>query len=476
MSTAASNSFSHSWVRSVLTGSSAPHSESTPFSRIWTDSRTVRPGDLFVALRGDSFDGHRFVTQAIQSGATGVVVDATFDCGSLDARCSVFQVKDTLAAFRTLGTKWRAQFDLPVVAVVGSVGKTTTKELIAAILSDRFGPVLKTDGSENGFIGIPKTLLRLQATHRAAVIEIGIDEIGAMIQHLEVVRPNAVILTAIGEEHLEKLIDLKTVLREERRALDWVLEKNGRAIFNLDDPHLLSVARSGDWKSADAYAVARHELPLRIATGNARGTEVTIRFDNGESIALNNPLEGAHNVSNLVGAATVAHVLGVGGESIQRGLAAFVPPSGRSNTLSHPLGMEFIFDYYNASPSSMKAAFELLHQKALVTSKRTRACLADMLELGTAEEALHRGLAASLIRHGIERVWLFGTRMRWLHDELTQREFSGELRYFETMDKMEEAFATSLPTEEAILIKGSRGMKMERLTARIPPGPEATKS
>jgi UDP-N-acetylmuramoyl-tripeptide--D-alanyl-D-alanine ligase len=188
------------------------------FSSVASDSRKIQPGCLFVALRGEKFDGHDFILQAIEGGARGVICRRDF-ARPAGSAAKFFPVEDTLAAYRRLAGAWRREYPIPVVAVAGSVGKTTTKELLTAILRGKWDDVLKTQGSQNGFVGIPLTLLELTPPHGAAVIEVGIDETGAMEKHIQLVQPSVAVLTAIGPEHLEKLHDIPTVAREEGLAL-----------------------------------------------------------------------------------------------------------------------------------------------------------------------------------------------------------------------------------------------------------------
>lgn len=211
------------------------HAGMPPFTRAITDSRKIEPGCLFVALAGESFDGHDFIPQAIAKGARGVICRKSTQVTPQKDFC-IFPVDDTLQAYRALGAAWRKQFSLPVVVVAGAVGKTSTKEILSAVLRGRFPSVLRTQGSQNGFVGIPMTLLELAPEHGAAVIEVGIDEIGAMDAHMKIVGAQAAVLTLIAPEHLEKLLDIPTVAREEGIALTTVAATGGLVAINLDDP------------------------------------------------------------------------------------------------------------------------------------------------------------------------------------------------------------------------------------------------
>jgi UDP-N-acetylmuramoyl-tripeptide--D-alanyl-D-alanine ligase len=213
------------------------------FTSVVTDSRKIHAGCIFLAIKGEVFDGHHFIDQAIEQGAKGIV----YQRGSAikNPRDSyLFPVDDTVEAFRKIAFAWRREFSIPLIAVAGSVGKTTTKEILTSILRGKYSEVLKTVGSQNGFVGIPMTLMDLRTEHQAAVIEVGIDEIGAMKQHMELVGATTAVLTTIGAEHLEKLRDIPTVAQEEGLALSIVAQLGGLVAISLDDPWIKPHAKT----------------------------------------------------------------------------------------------------------------------------------------------------------------------------------------------------------------------------------------
>jgi UDP-N-acetylmuramoyl-tripeptide--D-alanyl-D-alanine ligase len=437
------------------------------FSSVVTDSRQIKPGCLFVCLKGDNFDAHDFIPQAIQQGAKGVVcrrgtrVEET--SGSPPEKSIgvlLFYVEDTLKAFRSLAHQWRREFSYPVVAVAGSVGKTTTKEILAAALSGKFPSVLKTQGSNNGFIGIPMTLLEMRPEHQAAVIEVGIDEIGAMKEHLELVGATASVLTTIGPEHLEKLIDIPTVAREEGLALSVVAKAGGMVAINLDDPWIKPHAEQIQGTKT-TYSLSQSDAELFGQYSAADNTLLVKQNSDQSEATYNQPLPGLHNAINTLAAIAICTGLGSTPAEIQKGLKNFKAAAGRSEVRT--IGtVQVLCDYYNANPTSTEAGIELLTQIAKRANSKSRfACLADMLELGTEEEKFHRELAASLIQHRIEHIYLFGDRMKWLADELTSRGYSGELKHFERREILSGTLAQSVNPGDAVLIKGSHSMKME---------------
>lgn len=435
------------------TGASSPSSFSGPaleFLRVCTDSRSVRPGDLFVALKGDAFDAHDFIASAVQAGATGVLCRK----GTPHSGATLyFEVNDTLAAFRSLAAAWRREFQIPVVAVAGSVGKTTTKEFLASILSGRFARILKTEASQNGFIGIPMTLMGLRPEHQAAVIEVGIDEIGAMAQHLEVVCPTHSLVTAIAEEHLEKLRDLATVAHEENLALTETARRGGTALVHLDDSWIAPVWERLPPGRRMGYGFQKSVTGTDVLQAQARDQVLVLQ---GESYSC--PLPGSHHLGNLLGAVAAALALGLSPDEIRTGLARFQGAYGRTEMRELPGPIQVICDFYNANPASTRAALGLLPQ-----SGRTHVCLGDMLELGPDEEAFHRALTDPLLAASVGHVYLFGLRMTALKDELSRRGFSGYCEHFPSHASLASALQKRMKPGDTILLKGSRGMRMEEV-------------
>lgn len=446
-------------------GSDRPAQDPSPFTGVTTDSRKAAPGCLFVALPGEKFDGHDFIAQALKAGARGVLcrTDYAGDTGS----AALFRVADPVAGFRQLAAAWRRQFRIPVICVAGSHGKTTTKEILASMLGGRYARILKTQASQNGFLGIPMTLLELRPEHEAAVVEVGIDEIGAMQSHLEVVEPTLAVLTAIGPEHLERLRDVPTVAREEGLALTRTAKAGGFVAIALDDPW---IAPHFEALPATANKLGYSLLPgpsgPRLLRGEIGALLDTLTVQGGgftkpEIFTL--PLPGAHNAMNLLSAIALARAMDLSGEQIRRGIARFEGAEGRSQVREIAPKTPVLCDYYNANPASTRAALELLSQLASRRSMTGRrwACLADMLELGPEEQSYHRGLAEPIRSLGIEQVLLFGPRMRALREELDAS--PGTVLHFTTREELARYLVSGVRPGDAILIKGSRGMRMEEV-------------
>lgn len=441
----------------------------TPFTFVTSDSRRVEPGCLFVALKGDQFDGHDFIPSALASGARGILCRRGTTVTSHKDLC-LFQVEDPLHSYRKLAAAWRKEFSLPIIVVAGSAGKTTTKELLAAILHGKWTHVLKTQGSQNGFIGIPMTLLELNESHEAAIIEVGIDEIGAMQQHMPLVGANAAVLTAIGPEHLENLKDVPTVAREEGFALSHVARAGGMVAINLDDPWIrphLTTIKEG---RKIPFSLLGNASSVDMIRGSLSPDGKTLNFQ-GLGIpetSLPLPLPGKHNASNLLAAISIAAGLGLTAEEIKNGLSKFRGATGRSEVKELSGNTTVICDYYNAQPASVAAGLDLLAESAS-ESRTLWACLGDMLELGTLEEKFHRDIAAQILRLNIHHVLLYGPRMKALEDELQKNHFSGQCKHFETHSELAQTLTQSVKPGDSILIKGSRGMRMEEVWKVLEP-------
>ena len=466
------SSFVHSVLGSGL--NSGPARPAIPFTVISTDSRKISRGCLFVALAGDRFDGHDFIPQALQQGAAGILcTKGKVPAGARETHPGAvfFEVESTLIAYRALASAWRKLFKIPLVCVAGSVGKTTTKELLSAVLRGRWPDLLKTEGSQNGFVGIPMTLLELRPSHGAAVIEVGIDEVGAMQEHLDLVQPTTSVLTAIGPEHLENLRDIPTVAQEEGFALSRVHAAGGSVAINLDDNWIVLHYESLTGSNRIGYTLGGYVPGPDVLQGRVDNGDLVVEgprmAKGGDRFKL--PLPGEHNARNLLSAIAVACLLGLSADEMRAGLQTFKGAAGRSELKELPRKTPVVCDYYNAQPASMEAGLRLLEEVASRGPARAVrwACLGDMLEMGPNEEKFHRELAGTITELKIENVLLFGPRMKWLADELKRRGFAGRMGHFETHDALAGELTRNLHPGEAILIKGSRGMKMEEVWKRL---------
>jgi UDP-N-acetylmuramoyl-tripeptide--D-alanyl-D-alanine ligase len=451
------------WIAEALKTSLPENLKGVTFTAIVTDSRKIAPGCLFVALPGEKFDGHDFISQAVEKGARGILACAGHaSLQALPSELCLFAVPDTLSAYRELGKAWRAAQSIPVAMVAGSNGKTTTKELLYALLQGKWQRVHKTQGSQNGFVGIPMTLLELTQDHQAAVIEVGIDEPGTMKGHVDVVAPDVSVLTVVQPEHLEKLIDLETVAREEGYALSETLARGGAIAVNCDDPNIAPHLSGMQRGRKLGYSLGERK-PESLLTGRISQDAKTLEITGAGFLKpekFNLPLPGKHNATNLLAAVAVAHLMGLSADEMRAGLSRFQAPDGRSQVKTLSDGTKVICDYYNSQPASLKAGIELLRDLSTNASSERWLCLADMLELGPKEEDFHREPAAWIESLHGANVLLYGKRMSWLEDELKKRQFQGKLAHFATHADLAAELARQAKPGSVILIKGSNSMKM----------------
>ncbi|MGH7250452.1 MAG: UDP-N-acetylmuramoyl-tripeptide--D-alanyl-D-alanine ligase, partial [Nitrospiraceae bacterium] len=434
--------------------------------RVCTDSRDARPGDLFVALKGERFDGHQFVEAARQRGAIGLVVENRSGITSVaksqaSGRPVLLAVPDTLLAYQQLAAHHRRRFRIPVVAVTGSNGKTTAKDMVAHVLSERW-TVLKTEGNLNNRIGVPQTLLGLRPRHQAAVVEMGVDHQGQTTRLAEIARPTVGLITNIGPDHLEFFGTVEASARAKGELLD-LLPPDGAAVLNADDAHFgylasrtrcrvvsFGLSRTAEVRATEVVADPRRGTTFRLTLpGRTRRARVILRA------------HGAHNLSNALAAAAVGHCLALSGAVIARGLARFRPATMRSQ-VRRWRDLRIINDCYNANPASMKAAIDMLIH--LGAGGRTIAVLGDMLELGPKSPALHREVGAYLAERGVGHLILCGMLGRGFADGAREAGMPPD-RVQEAPDAMAAAvtLTSMIRAGDVILVKGSRGMRMERV-------------
>ncbi|HIK07088.1 MAG TPA: UDP-N-acetylmuramoyl-tripeptide--D-alanyl-D-alanine ligase [Trichormus sp. M33_DOE_039] len=338
---------------------------------IQTDSRIIKAGEVFVAFRGEKFDGHEFVETAIAQGAIAAIVDFEYDNPGLP----VLQVKDTLEAYQKLGRWWRDRFEIPVIGVTGSVGKTTTKELIAAVLGIQ-GKVHKTFGNFNNEIGVPKTLLELNSEHNYAVIEMAMRGKGQIAELTHIARPTIGVITNVGTAHIE-LLGSEQAIAEAKCELLAEMPQHSIAILNYDHPLLLATA-ARVWQGK--------VLTYGLNGGDIQGTLIDSETIEVGGMQLPLPLPGRHNATNFLAALAVAQVLGIDWTSFQDGVTVNMP-TGRSQRFSLPNDILILDETYNAAPEAMLAALQLL---ADTPGKRKIAVLGAMKELGERSPQLHQ--------------------------------------------------------------------------------------
>jgi UDP-N-acetylmuramoyl-tripeptide--D-alanyl-D-alanine ligase len=425
------------------------------YGEVASDSRTLKPGALFVALRGPNFDGREFVAAAAARGAIGAIVEAAVSCA-----LPQIVVPNALRALQQLGQAWRAEFTVGLVAVAGSNGKTTAKEMTAAILS-RMGPCMATRGNLNNHIGVPLTLMRLEASHRSAVVEMGANRIGDVAELVRLARPTVGLITNAGAEHLEGFGNLDGVAQGEGEMVSC-LEPTATAIINADD------AYAGYWRGvaaagriltfgvhANADFMARNSV-LAIEHGEF-ATRFTLECPLGQRpVTLKSG--GAHNIGNALAAAAAASAAGASLEEIVLGLADFRAVAGRLQLKSGAQGSWIIDDSYNANPSSVRAGLEVLRS----LPGATWLVLGDMAELGEYAEDSHAHVGTYARDCGITRLFAVGPQ-----SSRAVETFGSGAEWFADADSLTRRLQAELEPGVTVLIKGSRINRLERVVQAL---------
>lgn len=430
------------------------HGRDARFTRVTTDTRQLAPGDLFVALRGEHFDGHDFVAQAHQAGAAGALV-----AEAQPSNLPQVVVPDTLAGLQDYAVSWRGDFHMPLVAITGSNGKTTVKQMLAAILARR-GPVLATQGNLNNHIGVPLTLLSLREEHKTAVIEMGANHPGEIARLAAIASPDVGVVNNAGDAHLEGFGSREGVARAKGELFE-ALGGHGIAVINADDDYapLWRGLAQGDTltfglsEDADVRAVNPRGEPPEAPVA----TEFELRTPEGRH-GVRLPLPGLHNVRNALAAAACAVALGTDARDIAAGLLGVRPAPGRLTWRAALNGARLLDDTYNANPTSLRAGLELL---AGLKARRWLV-LGDMGELGRGAEQLHYAAGEDARQLGIERLYTVGPLARE-----AARGFGAGAVHFEDLGALVAEVRERLAPDVAVLVKGSRASRMERAVAGL---------
>ena len=437
------------------------------FTGISTDSRTLKPGDLFVAITGERFDGNQYVASAKEHGAVAAMIRRDFAMGDVSEDFPLIRVDDTRLGLGQLAAHWRDGFSLPLIGVTGSNGKTTVKEMIAAILrhatatdatasGQKNDRVLATEGNLNNDIGVPQMLLRLRAYHRYAVIEMGMNHLGEIAYLTGMAKPTVAVITNAGAAHIAGLGSVESVAHAKAEIFSG-LDSHGVAIINADDtyaslwrknaiPHRIidfglreTAAVSADYR-ADRLI---NRLQLKLPAGTV---QITLQ------------VPGVHNVYNALAASAAAIALNIGKESIAAGLESFQGVKGRMQKkcgLHHAM---LIDDTYNANPESVRAALAVL---AAVQGKKVLV-LGDMGELGQPAIELHRSIGRDARKAGLDRMLTLGELSAY-----AAQEFGNGAQHFTDIEQLLDAAESLLADDVTILVKGSRFMRMERVVKQL---------
>ena len=441
------------------------------FGAVVTDSKKAGGNSVFVALKGQKFDGHRFAADAARRGAGCLIVHKNIPLASLkDA--AVVRVGDTLEALGALAHYRRVELGPKVFAITGSNGKTTTKEMLAAILEkgalkgERLkGRVLKTEGNLNNLVGLPLTLLRLTERHRAAVVELGTSNPGEILRLTRIAAPDVAIVTSVGPAHLSGLKTVAGVAREKGQSYRG-LGRRGVAIVNLDDPWTRRIGAKRKGKKITYGKGGRVRADSARALG-AAGSEWVLRAG-GRRARIRLKFSGAHNLTNALGAAAMAHALGVDLGAIRAGLQAARPYSMRM-AVERWNGYGIINDAYNANPASREAALKTLGQ--MNGRGRKIAALGDMLELGVETRQRHVALGRQAAEYGVDRLYILGKQARLVRGgALAGGMDASRVVVGKTHGQIARLMRKEMRPGDWMLFKGSRGMKMEKVLTAVKAG------
>ena len=423
---------------------------------VFTDSSNPDPGALFIPLVGERFDGHAFLNEALEGGAAGCFTQRERE-SYLPGKFYI-KVGSTQKALRDLARHYKQKFRIPFVAVTGSVGKTTTKDMVAAVLGERF-KVLKTEGNFNNEVGLPLTLLRLNSNHEICVVEMGMNHFGEIEYLSSIVEPDVAVITNIGDSHIENLGSRENILKAKCEIFSHMDPKKGYVILNGDDPLLEPLRASLPFQSV--LVGTAEGLDYR-ATGVESDGEKSVRChvrtpSSGFDVVI--PALGNHMLYPTLTAAAVAEHFGMTGGEIARGVLRFAPTKMRMNILKRGDGITILNDAYNANPQSMRAAVEVLSKSG---GDYKIAVLGDMFELGPFAPTLHAGVGAYLGKAGIDCLVAVGELARHIYDAAKDA-MVPQVYWCETKEEAKPILAELVKPNSTILVKASRGMAFEEL-------------
>ena len=444
----------------------AVSAEHTQAQSVVLDSRLVEPGGIFIATRGEHVDGHSFIDQVFDAGALGVICEEA----PVQPKGAYILVEDSFLALKDLAEYYRSQLDIKVVGITGSVGKTSTKEFVASVLSQKYR-VLKTEGNYNNEVGLPLTVLRIREDCEVAVLEMGISDFGEMHRLSKIAKPDVCLITNIGQCHLENLGTRDGSLKAKTEIFDF-MQEGGQICLNGDDDKLVTIREvrgsipvffgcgSNNAVYADNYENrgligSRAQIHMKgIAGHDACSFEAEI------------PLPGEHMLYNALAATAAGMLFGLTAEEIQEGIRTVKAVDGRSHVIRTDR-LTLIDDCYNANPVSMKAALDLLHMTELSEvfedAARKVAVLGDMFELGTDEAALHREVGVYAAKKQIDVLVCVGNLCKYMYEGAQAVRSVTNCYYFEDKEALEAQMDTVIQDGDLVLVKASHGMHFEEL-------------
>lgn len=429
-------------------------------TKVSIDSRNVPADSLFIAIKGDKFDGHDFVRDAVKKRASVVLVnsDKLSTLGNIDA--PIITVKDTTLALGELAAIWRTKLKTKIIAITGSAGKTTTKEMIYTLLSGKY-KVNKTLGNYNNHIGVPLTIFSTKSNHDYLVLELGTNHFGEIKYTAEIAIPDYAIITNIGNSHLEYLKNREGVFEEKAALFNVTASNKGTLFVNNDDPLLISANKN--YQKRMTFGFEKKSDVKGEVTGYTNEGKPIIKISHkGKSSSFEVPLYGEQSTKNFLAAVAVAFKIGLRSEEIKRRLKNIEVVDKRLN-VQRIKNFILIDDTYNANPESMEMSLKLLSQ--VKRYKNRIAILGDMFELGKESKMLHENLADAVIENNINFVYTIGNFMKRLHTKLKSKRI--ETIHFNDRDSLNNFLTKKSFDNSVVLVKGSRGMKMEEFVETI---------
>lgn len=431
---------------------------------VTTDSRITKPKELFVALKGDRFDGHDFISKAIEIGVSAIVVEYKWAKSNPEMLASVnipkVIVDNTVIALGQLAKIIRQKHHIPFIAIGGSNGKTTTKEMISAVLSTKY-KVLSTKGNLNNHIGVPQTLFCLKKSHEIGVIEIGTNHPGEIKYLCSILQPTHGLITNIGREHLEFFHSVKGVAEAEGELFDWLIERNGTLFVNEDDKYIKRLSKNAKRKISYGFSTGNVLVKGKLLSINEKGqANLRLRLRKRKALDVVVGVPGTHNAHNALAAAAVGFALKIPFKNIKEAISSFKAPSNRMQ-IKKIAGITILDDTYNANPDSVIAALSTL--KSMHSSGRKIAVLSDMLELGEKQSEMHQLIGKSINKYKVNVLLTYGNLAKAIYD------FSNleDKKHFESKENLIEDLNALLHKDDVVLIKGSHAMKMDEIVNKI---------
>jgi len=424
------------------------------------DSRKIKPNTLFVAIKGNQFDGHNFVKDAVRKGAVAVIINKRSINQFNDVKVPIITVNDTKRALGDVARIWRKKIKAKIIGITGSSGKTTVKDMLAELLSEKFS-VNKTEANNNNHLGVPLTILNTNEKHQVLVAELGTNHFGEIPYTANILSPDYSLITNIGDSHLEFLKTKNGVWKEKSFLFEETIRNGGKVFLNYDDP-IIKAKHSNKGKQISYGYSGKVDVLGKLISYTDDGKPVVGITYKKKNYEITLPIYGEQSAKNFLAACTVALEMGLTIGEIKSALGRLKAPSGRLD-VQHYKNLILIDDTYNANPDSARAAIELAGR--IKTFKRKILCLGDMLELGENSIKLHQGLKDVIVRSKIDEVYTIGSKMHYLHKVIDQKYLIA--KHFTERNLLVNYLKDKNLNDSVILVKGSRGMRMEEFVSVI---------